>query len=332
MQRNIIIDAMRVLGLLLIILAHVQPPSFIFQLRTFDVPMMIFVSGMAYYYSGKSNIKLWQYSLSRFKRLVFPVWIFLVFFFLSIFIFEPVGFVDLLMLKTIVSTFLLGGFGYVWIIKVFLIIAICSPVFVRFIKYKSGYALTFITLAMLLVSLLVLNVSYEFNNKYLLHFLSDIIFPATVYGTVFMIGYKVLGLTTKEKLFIFFSYLIAFAVCVIFYHHMMGKFSGPQYFKYPPSLFYIAYSLIATFIVMWFFERFLPFKKLPFIIGFMSSNTIWIYLWHIPVVEYFRRYDVPFNFVLKYFIAVFFSVVVTLIQVYLIKKTKSNSLNKLFTG
>ncbi|VED48541.1 Acyltransferase family [Raoultella terrigena] len=157
MQRNIIIDAMRVLGLLLIILAHVQPPSFIFQLRTFDVPMMIFVSGMAYYYSGKSNIKLWQYSLSRFKRLVFPVWIFLVFFFLSIFIFEPVGFVDLFTLKTIISTFLLGGFGYVWIIKVFLIIAICSPIFVRFIKYKSGYALTFITLAMLLVSLLVLN-------------------------------------------------------------------------------------------------------------------------------------------------------------------------------
>lgn len=36
---------MRVLELLLIILAYVQPPSLILQLRTFDVPMMALFQG-----------------------------------------------------------------------------------------------------------------------------------------------------------------------------------------------------------------------------------------------------------------------------------------------
>lgn len=50
MQRNMTVDAMRCFGLLLIILAHVSPPDTLFQIRTFDVPMMVFISGMSYFY------------------------------------------------------------------------------------------------------------------------------------------------------------------------------------------------------------------------------------------------------------------------------------------
>ncbi len=44
MNRNVVVDLMRFLGIALIILAHVEPPNIIFQARTFDVPMMVFVS------------------------------------------------------------------------------------------------------------------------------------------------------------------------------------------------------------------------------------------------------------------------------------------------
>ncbi|HBQ8591383.1 TPA: acyltransferase family protein [Klebsiella pneumoniae] len=218
------------------------------------------------------------------------------------------------------------------LLKFFLIIAIFSPLYVRFNEHKSGYALAFITLAMLLFSLLISSFSYGLNNKFLLHFLSDIFFPAVVYGSVFMLGYKVLGLKAKDKLFIFLFYIVVFIACLIFYYHLLGRFSDPQYFKYPPSLFYIAYSLSSIFIVMWFFERIISFKEPLFIMKFISSNTIWIYLWHIPIVEYFHRYEVPFNFVVKYLIAILLSVVITLIQVRWVRKTKIALLNNLFTG
>ncbi|EKH6432558.1 hypothetical protein O8Q81_000289 [Klebsiella oxytoca] len=121
MNRNVVVDLMRFLGIALIILAHVEPPNIIFQARTFDVPMMVFVSGMAYYCSGKSQVNLVHYAISRFKRLVLPVWIFFIFFFSIIFIFKITQFQNLLTFKSIVSTFMLSGFSYVWIIKIFFI-------------------------------------------------------------------------------------------------------------------------------------------------------------------------------------------------------------------
>lgn len=323
---------MRILGLLLIILAHVQPPSIVFQLRTFDVPMMVFVSGMAYYCSGKVGVKFIPYSISRFTRLVFPVWVFLLIFFACIFIFKPLYFLDLLTLKNMVSTFLLGGFGYVWIIKVFLIIAICSPLYVRFVQNKNGYSVAFITLAMLLFSFIIFQISLSFHNRFLAHFLSDLFFPAIVYGAVFILGYKVLSFNLKESKFIFVLYLITFVICFVSAYFVFGKFVGPQYFKYPPSIFYISYSLVAIFLVKWFFELTINTCNLPFVFKFISSNTIWIYLWHIPIVEYFHRYNVDVNFIFKYAIAVVLPVAITLIQVFWVKKTGSATLNKIFTG
>lgn len=44
-KRYIYIDYLKVLGLLLVILAHVNCPSPLMQVRSFDVPLLVFVSG-----------------------------------------------------------------------------------------------------------------------------------------------------------------------------------------------------------------------------------------------------------------------------------------------
>lgn len=85
-RRDTTIAVMRAIGLMLIILAHVSPPNILFQLRTFDVPMMLFVSGMSYFIAAKKNVSLVPYVISRFKRLVLPAWIFITIF-LSAFLF-----------------------------------------------------------------------------------------------------------------------------------------------------------------------------------------------------------------------------------------------------
>lgn len=42
------IDVLRTIGVLSIILAHVNPPSNILNVRSFDVVLLVFVSGMSY--------------------------------------------------------------------------------------------------------------------------------------------------------------------------------------------------------------------------------------------------------------------------------------------
>lgn len=81
LNRIYFIDYLKVLGLLLVILAHVQAPDFIMQVRSFDVTLLVFIS--AYLASIRNkNIGNMTYFTKRFKRLVFPTWIFLCIFLL----------------------------------------------------------------------------------------------------------------------------------------------------------------------------------------------------------------------------------------------------------
>ena len=83
MIRDDRIDVLRAIGLLCIVLAHVDPPSFILQLRNFDVPLMVLISGSTFYITAnnrRQNTYL-SYLIDRIFRLVVPTWIFLLFFF-----------------------------------------------------------------------------------------------------------------------------------------------------------------------------------------------------------------------------------------------------------
>ncbi|HFS2505823.1 TPA: acyltransferase family protein, partial [Escherichia coli] len=88
MERSFRLDLMRLLGLLLIIFAHIGPPNALFQIRTFDVPMMIFVSGVAYYISSPSFFSWKIYYIKRVSRLLFPVWCFFALFYGVVYLFD----------------------------------------------------------------------------------------------------------------------------------------------------------------------------------------------------------------------------------------------------
>lgn len=333
MQRNIVVDSMRIIGLFLIILAHVSPPEVIFQLRTFDVPMMVFISGMAYYCAGKSDIQIFPYVISRFKRLVFPVWAFLTLFFSAIFIFKISFFYDFLNLKTIAtSILLLNGIGYVWIIRVFLIIAILSPLYVNLVREKSGIYATLISLLIILLSSAA--ALWDINNKAISHLLIDIIIPTLTYGAIFILGYKCLGMKKSEQTLTFGLFAFLFISMAAYEYFNKGIILGPQDFKYPPTLYYASYSIAMSYFTMHILKLLLRDKtELPYIFNFISSNTIWIYLWHIPVVEYFKKTNSLDNFTIKYLIALILSITITYIQVSTIKKTTHNKLiRNIFTG
>lgn len=132
MNRDIKIDFMRFIGISLIILAHVSPPNLIFQLRNFDVPLMVILSGYLYSIKNKQKNKFnLSYFLKRFRRLVIPVWIFLSILFIGIFLINP----KMITLKLLLTSFTLyTGIGYVWIIRVYLIIALFGEILIKIIN------------------------------------------------------------------------------------------------------------------------------------------------------------------------------------------------------
>lgn len=48
MERDVYVDFLRALGLILLIGVHVHAPEWYVSLRSFDVPLMVFVSAMCY--------------------------------------------------------------------------------------------------------------------------------------------------------------------------------------------------------------------------------------------------------------------------------------------
>ena len=74
------IDRLKVLGLLLVILAHVDLPAWLAQIRSFDVPLLVFLSACLARKSFVGGCVI-QYYRKRFFRLAVPAWVFAVYYF-----------------------------------------------------------------------------------------------------------------------------------------------------------------------------------------------------------------------------------------------------------
>ena len=131
-ERDLSIDALRFIGLALIILVHVNPPIWIAQFRAFDVPLMIFVSGLAI--AEKQTTSYMKYLWNRSKRLLLPVWLFLLIYLSAFYCLQPLFLPEpYLNGEMVLRSFLLldKSIGYVWIIRVFLLIMLLPPPFVQ---------------------------------------------------------------------------------------------------------------------------------------------------------------------------------------------------------
>lgn len=117
-------------------------------------------------------------------------------------------------------------------------------------------------------------------------------------------------------------------------------FVQTQEYKYPPSLYYLSYAVSAS-IFSWIFssktweiiEQSSKFQKFVLLV---AQNSLWIYLWHIPLVKL-----IDTNFLLKYLVVCAVSIIMAFIQVWFVQnilmpkfrnKTVQKNLKVLFTG
>lgn len=322
-ERDFVIDLFRFLGLSLIILAHVFPPNWLFQIRTFDVSLMVFVSGMAFCVSSGSKANIIQYFYSRFKRMVLPAWAFVTLLYLVIFPLTGGLFADINNHDQMMSSYKLQGFGYFWVIRVFLFISLFSIVY-KFVMDKLSPIMLFVFYLLVETGLAIAFFHFGLFEKESLSgkVMWQAGFPVISYGVLFCLGY--LFKSGRKDVYWYGAFSLLLMAAIEGWSLSQGQGPvWPQDFKYPPTLFYISWGIFAC-AVLCLLANALNLQSvrdsaLKRLVCFISSNTIWIYFWHIPLVEFFRRVDVTDSVWVKYLIAYTLPVLVVCVQRQVVK-------------
>lgn len=326
-ERDLSIDILRCVGLFMIILAHVRPPGVIAQIRNFDVPLMVFVSGLSFALSSGGRGYL-EYIYARVKRLVFPVWIFVTIFYIVVFCFFPVFFAKYNSIDSYLNTLAFkdsingssDSIGYTWIIRIFLLIAVIAPLLKSITSSISQWGVLAFSVILLLLNQYLFSNNDHSGSGVLQDVFDNYLLPCLSYGAIFTLGVNHHKFNRLVKSIIVFFSFILFVFFLFHYKAVHGAIVSTQEYKYPPSGYYLSYALMMIFTLSLFVKK-LAEKvggRIKSFVVFVSSNSIWIYLWHIPVVEYFIIADVHYNFVVKYIMACFIATVIMSIQVQII--------------
>ncbi|MDE6860115.1 MAG: acyltransferase [Duncaniella sp.] len=289
-SRDPYIDFLRAFGLLLLVVAHTSAPSVIAAIRTFDVPLMVFVSALCYKPLRGGYL---TYARKRFVRLYKPVFIFLTLFFLAetaslILIGKP-----MLNYMQIAGSYLLlnnPSIGYVWIMRVFIIMALAIP-FLYILSQRINWTeLCMIVLSLILIQPLIIWSIGWIEWKILRFALSETLPYLIGYSAIVLPAFKIKSLSRKQ-IFITLGLLL----CSIILMFAINGIVSPQRFKYPPQSLYILYGLFCS-IALWSLRPVIG--NLPLVsssaVTYLSSNSMWIYLWHIiPVYALSPLMDVP---------------------------------------
>ena len=312
-KRYIYIDYLKGLGLLLVILAHVNCPSPLMQVRSFDVPLLVFVSGFlaSKSYSGH-NAK--GYYWKRIKRLVFPAWIFLTFFFFvqSIAYTKP-SFTDVIKGFTFQRDSQMVGM--LWVIWVYLVCALIVPI-IKKIGFRE-HSLIFVFALLFVYEMLC-----AVTNLSEIRFLYITLFTIVPWGCVTYIGFYYDLMTKTQKRWLLMVFAILFCMGACFLRMKYGHFVPTNDFKYPARLYYLSYAFTIVLILMPKLQN-MKLRENR-VISFVSKSSLWIYLWHILILYVVKSLIENDNLWLVQYVAiVVLSVVVTLIQNLIVNKMLS---------
>ena len=280
-KRNQDIDILRSIALLGVIIAHCSPSDIIFQIRQFDVPLMVILSAISFSISYKKSDESWlKYCIKRVKRLIFPTWIFLTIYFI---LFHEV---DVMIVLT--SYLLVWGIGYVWIIRVFFAMAIFAPIMYKiYSKFKSAFYFWIVIFLLLCLNELII---YKFYNIINSDLIVKTLFVTIPYFIVYIVGLRLYNAKINEILVVAALFILLFITQAFYLFVDNGVFIHNHPYKYPPRIYYISYALGISFLLYAFKNKIVKFVyrvsiKLGNSMCWLAQHTLWIYFWHIVFVK-----------------------------------------------
>ena len=333
-SRNINIDFLRFIGLILVVLAHVKSPHWLHEIRCFDVPIMVFCSGLTC--KGKVFGNYWSYIWKRTKRLLIPSYLFVLFFYAWFYAGEYVATKTIQIdWKDVGNAFLLRNasmMGFLWVIKVFLLIMFVTPLLVKLAdRIQSLKILIIVLLIMVCLQQGLVVLCEHVPIKFLRIVYREYFLYLTGYSTVFLLGVKI----GKQDNWGKHSLWVSIILLLLVFGSYVGINGLPfqllsQQYKYPPQFWFILYGAACS-VTLWLLIRKQNLKgKLSHFCVWMGQNTIWLYLWH--VIGLRVGWMVSDHWAIQYCIVLVFSILVFAFQYYIVKKINKPFFNKYFIG
>lgn len=293
-ERDSFVDILRAIALLGIILIHVNPsPLFLCQLRGFDVPMMVFLSGVVFTYrkhSLDSISSICKYEWNRIVRILFPTWLFILMYFAFAYL-RNHSIPDVYEVKSYCT---LKTYWYVWIMRVFLIVAMIAPA-IQWLQRKLS------NIQLMIISILVLVLFEIFaipNQDSWMYYIT----MAIPYILIFGFGTVVMSISRKNLWWMMVAFAVVYVAYAVWYWYLTGEYQGTHICKYPPRLYYTSYAMMCV-VLLWQCRKeianVLRWMHLDGLFVFIGSHTMWIYFWHIIGLMYI---DLPLNWLSKTYI------------------------------
>lgn len=336
-SRNLNLDLLRILGVFIIMIAHASPPEWIFQLRNFGTPLLIVASALTYsaIYSKKSP-EIRPFYKKRLVRLILPAWVFISFFF-CFFTFLSIAFdlEYLFSVKEIIKTYLFyDGIGFVWIFKVYIILALITPLTVAAMKLPVSNQVYFSVLCFLyFLYEIMLAFSSPLLPDFFLNLFSNTIFIVIPYAILYAYGMRLSKLSDMHIILISVSFFIVFFILCIYKFNEAGSLVPTQGYKYPPTIYYLSYAIGCLNLLYLFCKNISDFSyTVRKAILWLSSNSLWVYLWHIMIFYLWEISGIEFDneyisFILKAAVMLILGSLLTIIQLYLIENLTSSTSN-----
>lgn len=310
MRRDLRLDYVRVIGILLVIMAHTSLNNYVSNIRPFDVAMLVCVAGASYSFSIPitSFKEYLNYLKKRFIRLVIPVWLFLTFYFALTFLLSGEMIYSF---STMASTYLLlNGIGYVWIFRIMLMMALINPL-LRIISDKINGSFSkalMLELALIFFNeLLAIICIYVFGDSILFKIIKMIVCYFIGYGILSIMGMIFIKLKTNDLV----KLIVINGVIVLLSTYIYGVFS-PSDFKYPPMAQFICYGLFACILFYLLFSwKTSSNVTINKAIVWLSKYSLNVYLAHILVIFLLGYFNLEFTPIIHYLVIIGVSISIT---------------------
>lgn len=319
------IDALRFIGISCIILAHVLGPgSLLFQLRSFDVPLMVFVSGLVS--ARKATPDYGKYLMHRSFRLLIPVWVFYTLYFSVLWVLSQVSTAFSFPAWSEIGRTYLCLEGYGWIIRVFLLLMLVSPLLVR-VEQRLSHPLAYFAIIAGCLGLSAALTPLLHGNSFLVKDLWEgCVLFLVGYAPAYMAGLRMRYASRIEQALYAAVFTLAALGCFL----RPGVVFDLETYKWPPQVPFMLYGM-AVSCLLWLCRPLSDALAKVRPVVFIGQNTIWIYLWHVMALAFvFKITDIwPF----QYCIVFGASVTIFCIQYQLVKnKDKTSFAHKYLIG
>lgn len=293
-ERNSTIDLLRVIGIVLVIASHSYFPEAIEELICFDVVLLVFVAGYSFMSSSFifSKENYWEYVFKRFKKLILPVWLVVIVWYIlfGLILKDPIS-----MMTLGKSFFLLaGGMSFIWVYRVFFTSSLLMPFLKKVVIEKGKWILLGCLILIQIGNDLLFQ--FVFSNMGTIGKVLEYLITYTIgYLFISMVGMLSVGFERKEKIFtaLLFGLLTTIGKLIIQGETLL-------LYKHPPFLIYSSYGLAISLLLYLLLNHVKLEGNMEKGVVWFSKNARSIYLWHALIYYLLVHFNVSLPSILMW--------------------------------